>query len=265
MSTVEASLKTATSSAASYESKSKLKMSKPEVAKQKTKKASSTSHSSHPTYLQMVIQAIRELKEVRGSSRHAIFKFMMAKFNISPGNPSHVHFNVAIRNGLKKGELKIGKSSASFKIGDKQVQAEKDKAKKEKAKQRAEVIKKKNAEIALAKKTTKKSKSSPKKVTKKIEGIKKETSKKLVAPDKKITATKKSSKKVASTKKVVAKNPSKKIETPAIESAKSAISLIKKVKATKAAPDSAQTIPVKPSTKKEKSPAKKTKKASSKK
>lgn len=73
----------------------------------KTKKPTATekkkgggSNSNHPSYLDMIVQAIESLNERKGSSRAAILKFVMTNFDVG-SDPEKV--NVYIKQALKRG------------------------------------------------------------------------------------------------------------------------------------------------------------------
>lgn len=105
----------------------------------------------HPTYLKMIIEAIRHFKEQKGSSRPAIYKYIQTTYNIDR-RLVQIRGNIAIRNGLKDGHLKTGKTTSSFKVGDKQKEEEKAKEKLLKEKAKKELAKKKEIEKIEAKK-----------------------------------------------------------------------------------------------------------------
>ncbi len=70
--------------------------------------------SGNPTYIQMIINAIRTLKETKGSSRQAIFKYIVANYNLD-NKMAHIRGNIAIRTALENGILKHGKSNKIIK------------------------------------------------------------------------------------------------------------------------------------------------------
>lgn len=73
----------------------------------------------------MIIAAIKALAEVKGSSRHAIFKWIQA--NHGPISEKHLSSrgNLAIKNGLASGVIKTGKTNGVYKVGDKTKETEK--------------------------------------------------------------------------------------------------------------------------------------------
>ncbi|ESO04450.1 hypothetical protein HELRODRAFT_144985, partial [Helobdella robusta] len=75
----------------------------------------------HPSYNEMVRQALVALKERGGSSRQAILKYLMANFKVGSDEHSvNTHLKVALRNGVKSETLKQSKgsgASGSFRLG----------------------------------------------------------------------------------------------------------------------------------------------------
>ena len=77
--------------------------------------------SIHPKYNEMVVSAIKALKERSGSSRAAILKYINANYKV--GNEEkkiNSHLKICLRNGVSTGLLKQVKgtgASGSFKIG----------------------------------------------------------------------------------------------------------------------------------------------------
>jgi hypothetical protein len=78
------------------------------VKKPKTPKSPSTL-PSHPPYQTMIVNAINQMKEIKGSSRFAIYKAIAAKYNLNPKVVS-LRGNKALAVLLKAGTVKIGKS-----------------------------------------------------------------------------------------------------------------------------------------------------------
>jgi histone H1/5 len=83
------------------------KPAKPRVAKPA---GSRKPKSSNPTYIQMILNAIRSLKEVKGSSRQSIVKYIVSTYKIDQKMAS-IHVNLAIKKGITGGLLKHGKSN----------------------------------------------------------------------------------------------------------------------------------------------------------
>ncbi|ESN99480.1 hypothetical protein HELRODRAFT_144967, partial [Helobdella robusta] len=137
----------------------------------------------HPSYNEMVRQALVALKERGGSSRQAILKYLMANFKVGSDEHSvNTHLKVALRNGVKSETLKQSKgsgASGSFRLG-----AAKDTNK--------TVAKPKKDVVAIKTKAA----ASPKKVTKPVEKTSsvKKAVKKPPAAAKKIASPKKPAK-----------------------------------------------------------------------
>jgi len=93
----------------------------------------------------MILSGIRALGELKGSSRHAIFKWIQANHGPIADKHMSTHGNLAIKNGLKSGLLKTGKTNGVYKVGDKQKENEKVAASKVKAAAKAKVAKAKTA------------------------------------------------------------------------------------------------------------------------
>jgi len=78
---------------------------------------------SHPTYLQMILDAITEIGNPKGSSRQAITKHVLAKYPDLDGEKKRVYLRRAISAGLESEVLELGKNKGnkgcgSFKIAD---------------------------------------------------------------------------------------------------------------------------------------------------
>jgi hypothetical protein len=109
----------------------------PKASASKTKKStttatkprkSSTSHVlEHPKYQEMIANAISHLKERGGSSRQAILKYIMNKYNVGKEvNMVNARVKVALKAGVKIGNLKQSKgtgASGSFRLADKRKAA----------------------------------------------------------------------------------------------------------------------------------------------
>ncbi|KAK4508850.1 uncharacterized protein ATC70_013473 [Mucor velutinosus] len=72
--------------------------------KTKSKKA-----AEHPSYESMIIAAISNLKERKGSSRPAIKKYVLANFKVSPGAHFDSQISGAIRHGAAKDVFSLPK------------------------------------------------------------------------------------------------------------------------------------------------------------
>ncbi|XP_003747110.1 histone H1-delta [Galendromus occidentalis] len=169
--------------------------------KVKAVKAKPAKTSSHPSYQDMIKEAIETLKERNGSSRQAIQKYLQAHFKTCDDKVSQARLKLALKRGADNGALKRVKgagASGSFRIN---VDAKKPVVKKPKAKA-ATAAKPKAAGV-------KKVKAAKPKSVKAKTAVK---PKKTVA-EKKATAKPKVAKKPATPKKV-AKPAVKKAATP---------------------------------------------------
>ena len=180
-------------------------MSDKKPAVKKTKPA-----AEHPKYIDMIVAAIRALKERNGSSRQAIIKYI--KDNYKVGENANVHVKAGLRKGVADGRLVQVKgtgASGSFKLA--KTEEPKKAAKKPPKKPASKPAKKPSAKKPAAKPKKKSAtkaagKKSPAKKTKKP--AKKTAAKKSPAPKKVVKkSTKPSAKK--SPKKAAAKKQSK--------------------------------------------------------
>ncbi|KAI5289083.1 hypothetical protein KEM55_008906 [Ascosphaera atra] len=75
--------------------------------KKETASSTSASKASHPSYKDMIKDAIINLKERNGSSRQAIKKYIHAsgKIPVSTQAAFDSQFNRALRSGVEKGEF----------------------------------------------------------------------------------------------------------------------------------------------------------------
>ncbi|KAK9065020.1 hypothetical protein SSX86_016403 [Deinandra increscens subsp. villosa] len=87
---------------------------KAKVLKEKKQKTSKT--ASHPTYFQMIKEALLVLKEKGGSSPHAIAKFMEEKHKAVLPENFRKMLAVQLKNSALKG--KLTKVKASYKLSD---------------------------------------------------------------------------------------------------------------------------------------------------
>lgn len=83
----------------------------------------------HPSYADMIKQALIALKERGGSSRQAILKYLMANFKlVADENAVNTRLKAALRNGVKSELLKQSTgsgASGSFRLGVDAVKKEK--------------------------------------------------------------------------------------------------------------------------------------------
>ena len=185
---------------------------KPVVAKPAKKAAKPKVPAAHPKYTEMIAAAVGSLKERGGSSRVAILKYIVAKYNVGKNETIvNSHLKMALRSGVKSGSLKQAKgtgATGSFRLGEKAKAAPK-KAAIAKTPRAPSVAKKTKSPKKVAKKATK----SPKKATaKKSVARKPKSPAKAKKPASKVTKPKAAAKKPkgAKPKKVAAKKPAKK-------------------------------------------------------
>lgn len=159
----------------------------PKVEKSTTEKKATSSKSKpdHPKYMDMIREAIVELKDRTGSSRQAIKKYILSKYTLTE-SVAVKQINLAIKRGLDQKILYCPQGhSNSYKLFK---QAEKPKPKKP--------VAKKVADIKEKKKTTAKKASSKAATTKKASSS---SSKKAASSKSKSASTKKAA--ASSTKK----------------------------------------------------------------
>ncbi|XP_064595784.1 histone H1-delta-like [Liolophura sinensis] len=155
--------------------------------------------AEHPKYSEMVVAALKDLKERGGSSRSKILKYIVTNYKVGDEKTVNTHLKLALKSGVQSGMLKQTKgtgATGSFKLGET--------AKKASVNPKKAAVKK-----AAAKKPATKKTKSPKKVTKKP------AAKKLQSPAKEVTKKAKSPKKVA--KKPASKKPAKSPKKPAVK------------------------------------------------
>ena len=180
------------------------------AAKPAKKAAKPKVPAAHPKYTEMIAAAVGSLKERGGSSRQAILKYIVAKYNVGKNETViNTHLKMALRSGMKSGSLKQAKgtgASGSFRLGEKAKAAPKKAVAK---KPKAAVAKKPKSPKKAVKKATK----SPKKAAAKKSVAKKPKSPaKAKKPASKVTKPKAAAKKpkAAKPKKAAAKKPAKK-------------------------------------------------------
>ena len=166
--------------------------------------------AAHPKYTEMIAAAVGSLKERGGSSRQAILKYIVAKYNVGKNETVvNTHLKMALRSGVKSGSLKQAKgtgATGSFRLGEKAKAAPKKAVEK---KPKAAVAKKAKSPKKAVKKATK----SPKKAAAKKSVVKKTKSPaKAKKPASKVTKPKAAATKpkAAKPKKAAAKKPAKK-------------------------------------------------------
>lgn len=134
--------------------------------------------SNHPKYLEMAVSAIGALQERNGSSRQAIHKYIMGKYNVGK-DPKVVntHLKMALKRGVSTGVLKHVKgqgASGSFRLSvEKKAATEKSKTTVSKPKpkpktQKAKPKAPKPAKKVSVKKSSKEKQPKPKAVSKPV-------------------------------------------------------------------------------------------------
>merc|ERR1711920_194226 len=114
----------------------------------KVKKAAKP--AAHPPYANMIVAAIKALKDKKGSSRQAILKYVVANNKVADADKAAVRVKLALRKlvAAKKG-------AGSFKLPAKEPAAKKPKAKKAKKPKAAKKPAAKKAAKPKAKKAAK--------------------------------------------------------------------------------------------------------------
>jgi histone H1/5 len=73
----------------------------------KPKKAAAKTAGAHPPYLEMVVAAVKALKERSGSSRQAILKYILANYAVGTDpKAANLHLKQALKRGVTTGALK---------------------------------------------------------------------------------------------------------------------------------------------------------------
>lgn len=159
--------------------------------------------AEHPPYSEMIVAALKSLKDRTGSSRQAIEKYIKANYKVSDNCSSRL--KLALKKSLAKGAIVHSKgtgASGSFKLNKAAVSEKKPKkktVKKPVVKKAAKKEKPKSPKKAAAKKSSKSPKKTAKSPAKK--------SKKADEPKK---AAKKPASKAKPAKKAAAKKPAAK-------------------------------------------------------
>merc|ERR1712071_214142 len=84
---------------------------------------------SHPSYLAMIVEAIEELGDKKGSSRKAVSKHVLAKYPELVPEKAAVRLKLAFRSGIAKEKLVLakskGKGAGSYKVAKEEKKPEK--------------------------------------------------------------------------------------------------------------------------------------------
>lgn len=76
-----------------------------------SKKVSTSTKSSHPSYQQMISKAISTLKERTGSSRQSIKKYVVSQYKLDESKANHL-INSAIKKGADSGSFVLPKGAS---------------------------------------------------------------------------------------------------------------------------------------------------------
>ncbi|KAL1284985.1 Histone H1.4 [Trichinella pseudospiralis] len=78
--------------------------------------------SNHPAYTEMIVTALKTLKDHHGSSRQGLLKYIMANYNVgTDAKMVNAHMKMALKRGLKSGTIKLAKgtgASGRFRVGE---------------------------------------------------------------------------------------------------------------------------------------------------
>ncbi|KIH59409.1 linker histone H1 and H5 family protein [Ancylostoma duodenale] len=170
------------------------------------KKAKAT--PSHPVYGAMIKAAIKELKDRKGASKQAIFKFITQKYQVGDNEKQiNARLRLALKKGVEKGLLKQASGTGAagrFRLAEKTAEAPaKPKVAKKPKAEAGEKPKKAAAKPKTPKAKKEKSAKSPKKTAK--PKAKSAKSPKKAATPKKAASKPKSAKKPAAKKAAPAK------------------------------------------------------------
>ena len=89
------------------------------VATPTSKKMTKAKKPTHPPFIAMVIAAVESLKERKGSSRHAILKYIMENYSLEDEKRTNVSLKLALKKGVSSGvltQVKGAGASGSFKV-----------------------------------------------------------------------------------------------------------------------------------------------------
>ena len=193
-----------------------------QVKKVKSTTPKVSNKPAHPKFIEMIVDGLKTLNERTGSSRQALLKFIMSKYQVDE-KVAQVHLKMAIKNGVKNGSLKQLKgvgSNGSFKVGE--------------AIKTKEAAKKKVAKKTAEKKADDKPKKNVKKIVKpkvpKTTQAKTTDAKKKVVKPKAATTTAAAAKPKVEKVKVVKKQTVKKTETSKAKTVKKTTAVKKPAK-----------------------------------
>lgn len=114
----------------------------PSSPKARSKRQGTKTTKTHPSYSQMIKEAITALKDRKGSSRVAILKYILERYQLGDnGKRVHSQLRLAIKRGIASGKFTVAKGAGvngSFRLGAKtgSKSAKSSKQKKTKSKQK---------------------------------------------------------------------------------------------------------------------------------
>ncbi|KAL4003436.1 linker histone H1 and H5 family protein [Acanthocheilonema viteae] len=129
------------STAVELPSPPRMGVSTPKPLKKQSPKARPKQHGTkaaktHPSYSQMVKEAITALKDRKGSSRVAILKYISGRYQLgNNGKRVHSQLRLAIKRGIASGKFTLAKGAGvngSFRLGAKGGSKTKEKSRKQK-------------------------------------------------------------------------------------------------------------------------------------
>uniref|UniRef100_A0A8R1TZV7 H15 domain-containing protein n=1 Tax=Onchocerca volvulus TaxID=6282 RepID=A0A8R1TZV7_ONCVO len=102
---------------------SKKQSGTPGTPKARSKKQGKKIAKTHPSYSQMIKEAISALKDRKGSSRVAILKYISTRYQLGDnGKRVHSQLRLAIKKGIASGKFTLAKGAGvngSFRLGTK--------------------------------------------------------------------------------------------------------------------------------------------------
>ncbi|KRZ67353.1 Histone H1.4 [Trichinella papuae] len=94
----------------------------PNAQKKSRAPKKSKTASNHPAYTEMIVTALKTLKDHHGSSRQGLLKYIMANYNVgTDAKMVNAHMKMALKRGLKSGTIKLAKgtgASGRFRVGE---------------------------------------------------------------------------------------------------------------------------------------------------
>lgn len=110
----------------------------PGTPKVRSKRPGTKVAKNHPSYSQMIKEAITALKDRKGSSRVAILKYISGRYQLgNNGKRVHSQLRLAIKKGIASGKFTLAKGAGvngSFRLGAKVGAKTKERSRKSKKK-----------------------------------------------------------------------------------------------------------------------------------